>query len=97
MRYRYRAYYEYNGPTKGVPLRSQKSPEDIAYALERVRYELPHYLEDREARASAVTEDGRADSVIVTIETTDDAAAVSAAMIRCLDGLDLYGDDLGNA
>ena len=43
--FQYRAYYAYNGPSKGEPFRSQLSTEEVEDALNLFSQHLDHYLE----------------------------------------------------
>lgn len=89
---RYRIYYQYDGPTKGDPFRSLKSADEVAYALQRVPQELPHFLEDREARITSQPESET--SIVLGVETTETEASLIRALERCIGGLDLYGSKL---
>ncbi len=92
-RHQYRIYYQFEGPSKGNPLRSLKSADEVAWALERMPQELGHFLEDRNARISSEPESDT--SIVVTVETTEPDADFVKALERCISGLDLYGSKLG--
>ncbi len=91
-RYRYLIYYQFDGPSNAAPSRSLKSADEIADALERMPQELPHFLEDRDARVTSKPESDN--SIIVTVETIEPDAHFIKALERCIGGLDLYGKRL---
>lgn len=90
--HRYKVYYEFNGPTKADPLRTEKNKEQIADALDRVCFELSVYLDDQGARLSASPDSQNA--IILTIETTQPDQVVTLSMKWCLNGLDLFATKL---
>lgn len=91
-RHRYKVYYEFNGPTKSDPLRTEKNKEQIAEALDRVRFELSVYLDDEGARIS--TSPDSPNAIILTVETTEPDQRVTLSMKHCLNGLDLFATKL---
>jgi hypothetical protein len=44
-RFTYRAYYEFNGPSRADPFRSEKSAAEVIEALSRFPLELEHFLD----------------------------------------------------
>ncbi|MGE0559372.1 MAG: hypothetical protein AB7E73_13765 [Burkholderiales bacterium] len=92
MTYRYRVYYEFNGPTKADPLRTQKNQKQIADALDRVSFELPVYFDDDEAKITTIPESTNA--IVLTVETTQTDELFSQALTKRLRGLDLFASKL---
>lgn len=90
--HRYRVYYEFNGPTKADPLRSEKNNEQIVDALERVDFELSVYLGDDSAKITTSRDGER--GIILTVETTQSDVVLARAMHVCLHGLDLVATKL---
>lgn len=90
--YRYRVYYEFNGPTKADPFRTQKNEEQIADALDRVSFELSVYLDDDDAKITTSPEAKNA--IVLTVETTRSDDSFSQALTKCLRGLDLFASKL---
>jgi hypothetical protein len=92
-RYKYRAYYKFDGPSRAEPFRSEKSPQEIAEALSRFPVELDHYI-DGGATVEVPNLQPDANSSHVTVVSEADRMAIDEAVKRCLNALDLYGDPL---
>lgn len=92
-RFKYRAFYKFDGPSRAAPFRSEKSAQEIAEALSRFPLELEHYI-DGESRVEVPNPQPDSSSSHVTIVTESDRQAINEAVKRCLNGLDLYGDPL---
>jgi len=88
-RFSYRAYYQFTGPSRDDPFRSEKTEEDVGKAISRFPLELEHFLEQ-----GSVVEvpQGVSDfnSSFVTVVTDASEAQVDEAVKRCLNGLDLF-------
>jgi hypothetical protein len=91
--FQYRAYYAYNGPSKGAPFRSQLTTEEVEDALSLFSQQLDHYLEPGAVvRADEFTPGAR--ERVFSVETAGDRAATNEAVARCLSSFDLYADPL---
>ena len=90
--YRYRVYYEFNGPTKSDPFQTLKDEEQIADALDRVSSELSVYLDDDDAKITTSPE-GR-NAIVLTVETTRTDDLFLRSLTKCLRGLDLFASKL---
>lgn len=91
-RFRYRVFYEFNGPTKSDLFRTEKDKDQIAEALDRVSFELSVYLDDRDARITT-SPDGE-NAITLNVETTQADDSFTRALTNCLKGLDLFGKKL---
>jgi hypothetical protein len=90
--HRYKVYYEFNGPTKGEPLRTEKTTDQVTDALGNVSFELSVYLADDSAKIST-SPDGP-NAIMLTVDTTQPDDVFLLAMKMCLKGLDLYAKKL---
>ena len=91
-RLQYRVYYKFLGRSRAAPFNEQKSPDDIEFALSRVKPELETFLDDESATISVQPE--LPSAIIVMLETSRPEEAAIHALKRCLSGLDLLGDRL---
>lgn len=92
MIHRYRVYYEFNGPTKADPMRTEKNEEQISDALDRVGFELSVYLDDDGAKITT-SPTGR-NAIKLTVETTKAEDVFSQSLKKCLTGLDLFASQM---
>ncbi len=89
-RFAYRAYYQYDGPTKANPFRTEKTAEEVANALQRFPTELEYRLP--EGAKLEIPEQDNANYSVIVVVTPADRAATSNAVESCLIELELYGD-----
>lgn len=84
--FRYKPYYQYNGPTHSDPLREELSPDE---AEERIRCffeEIEHYFEEN----ISVKREGEIVSITGEIKQNDCDEVVK----KCLNSLDLFADKI---
>lgn len=92
-RFTYRAYYQYNGPSRADPLRKEKSAEEVERALTLFPLDLEHYL----SQGSTVETPHRQTdpcSSYVTVVTLGDEPQVDEVVKRCLGTLDLFAEKI---
>jgi hypothetical protein len=87
--YRYEVYYHYDGPTHSQPFVELKTDLQVREALSNFEHELPHYLNDLEAQISSEDIKGKTDRKNVILKTSEDDDSVEAAVVKCLQSLDL--------
>lgn len=92
--FRYRGYYEFNGPTPGAPLRTLKSIDEIADALDGFARDLCYFLEDRDAQIVEDAASRTPNAVELVVSTTHSREETDKCVARCLASFDLYGDRL---
>lgn len=87
--YKYKPYYQYNGPTLGEPLKEKLSEEDQERNLRLICDDIKNaFADDDEA---VVTEDSDG---IISITTSIARKECDDIVAGCLTGLDLYGHKL---
>jgi hypothetical protein len=95
-RFTYRAYYEFNGPSRDDPFRSEKTTDEAAEALSRFPLELEHFVESGSiVEVPLSTRDSN--SSFVTVVTPANEAQVDEAVKRCLNGLDLFAQKISGS
>jgi hypothetical protein len=92
-RYMYRVYYLYNGPSHAAPFRSEKSAQEVAFALSRFPIELEQFM-DTGMEISVSPDLHDSSSSYVTVVTFADESQVDAVVQKCLNGLDLVAEKL---
>lgn len=94
--HRYRAYYEFDGPTSSLPNRAPKSEADVRCALETLVDQLNHaFGDDADVEVGPIEPDAKMrPSRLFVIVTLMPASASHEVVATCLDALDLYGDAL---
>lgn len=90
--FKYKVYYEYDGPSKAAPLRQKKNQDEIDEALERVEFELSIFLDDDNSSISVTPESPT--SLILEVATSKREEIFNMALTKCLGGLDLCGEKL---
>ncbi|KVP77451.1 hypothetical protein [Burkholderia ubonensis] len=93
--FRYRAYYDYAGPSKSAPFRNELTVEKIEDALSSFPQHLDHYL-DTDAVVQAGEYRSGTRERMFTVVTAGDRTATSEAVARCLSSFDLYGEPMHN-
>lgn len=94
-KFTYRVYYKYNGPSHSDPLRTPKDSNEIAEALRVFPSELPHYFSsDHDATVFSEQTNKETNSIIVVVGTVLDEENTDEGVIKCLNGLDLFGEKL---
>lgn len=94
MDYRYRIFYRWDGKTYRDPFATEKTPEEVAYALERAPREMLHRLDDRDAAVTTEPIPGEPHALHVVVHTKEDRSAVTRALEVTLSDWRLYGDIL---
>jgi hypothetical protein len=92
--FRFGVLYEHNGPTLSEPFRQRKSAEQVANAIERFVPELPRYFAAANAIITAEDSVSGKYPLVVCICCEWPEWKVVEAVKRCLNGLDLYGEQL---
>ncbi|MBB1636088.1 hypothetical protein [Cupriavidus sp. UME77] len=91
-RFAYRAYYQYDGPTKANPYRTEKTADGVVDAIQRFPMELEYLLPEGARIEIQQHEDPKSSRIVVV--TPADRVTTNATVERCLMGLDLYGERL---
>ncbi len=86
--FNYRIYYEYDDSSKAEPASQPKNEDEIKFALERVEFELPVFLEDDKSEISVTPNDST--SIFLKVSTPKIEADLHKALNKCMKGLDLH-------
>ncbi|CAN7790376.1 hypothetical protein LJR034_009051 [Caballeronia sp. LjRoot34] len=91
QRFQYRAYYEYNGPSRVSPFRTELSADEVDDTLSLFPQHLEHYLKPTAiVDASDYCPGSR--SRLFSIVTGRSHEATNGAVASCLNRFDLYAD-----
>ena len=92
--YRFRIYYEWQGPSHSDPFATEKTQPEVYTALCNVTNEFGHRLADRDSvvTASQLTEESK--EVEVSADTTDSREQVIRAMETTLKDWRLFAEIL---
>ena len=91
--FKYRIYYEWQGRTKSDPFAVEKSPDEIANALERAPSEFRVRLSDPDATVKSVP-GANLKEIILFITTAENEDGVNLALVPTLQDWRLFGDKL---
>jgi hypothetical protein len=83
--FKYKPYYQYNGPTKSDPLREELSPEEAENRIKCFFEEIKNYFKDDSV---AIKKEGDLVSITGKINQMDCDEAVK----KCLNSLDLFAN-----
>ena len=83
--FKYKPFYQYNGPTHSDPLREELSPEDVENHVRRFFEEIENYFEDGSV---VIKKEGDLVSITGEINQMDCDEAVK----KCLNSLDLFAN-----
>lgn len=86
--FKYRPYYQYNGPTRSQPFREELSDDEVQRNLDRFFNEVGSYFDNVEAQI-----DLPGDGVVeITAQATQ--ADCDERVKRCLNSLDLFAQKI---
>lgn len=90
--HKYRIYYEWQGKTPSDPFAREKTPDEVADALERAPTEFRVRLD---AGASVEAEAGASSSeIVLTVSTSGTEEDVTRALVPTLQDWHLFGTKL---
>lgn len=92
--YRYRIYYEWQGPSKSDIFAEEKTPEEVERAFERLPTEFGHRLWDQEASIEVNQVAGKSSEVILLVSTLATEEEVKNALLPTLQDWRLFGSRL---
>jgi hypothetical protein len=96
-RYRFRIYYEWQGPTVSDIFAEEKTPDEIERAFERFPTEVGYRISDQGATLEACPVEGRPNEIILVILTSVSEVDVMKALIPTLQDWRLFGEKLAEA
>lgn len=85
--YKYRPYYQFNGPTASNPFREEKTPEEVEQSLEFFYSELTNHFGDIPHQVHKF--DG-----IVSVTADIPEEKCDSLVANCLNDNDLYADKI---
>ena len=89
--YRYRIYYEWQGPSASDIFAEEKSATDLEWAFETLPTELEMRLADTDAVAQTQSVNGKPNEVILTVSTSSTEDQFKAALVATLKDWRLFG------
>lgn len=93
QRFRYRAYYEYGGPSHASPFRTELTGDELDDALSSFPQHLQHYLEPT-ATIEADRYQPGSRSRVFSVVTGRTREITNGAVAKCLNTFDLFADVL---
>jgi len=87
--FKYRPYYQYDGPTHSDPFREELSPEGADDRVESFFLEIEQYFDEE---CTNLKQEG--DLVLITSENNENECDESVK--RCLNSLDLFANKVRN-
>lgn len=86
--FKYKPYYDYNGPSRADPFRDRLDEEEASKNIARFFEEIGYYFEDGQATF------GRSDEGVLIITTDLSGPDCDERVKRCLNGLDLFASKM---
>jgi|GEM_PF-3005245 len=92
--YKFEIYYEYTGPSPLNLFKQKKDAREIQDALCDFESGLPHYVPPFDILVFSEKIDNQEERKLVTIKTEADYENVKRAVTKCLQDLDLFGNEI---
>ncbi len=93
MHKQYRIFYDFNGMTRGAPLHTKLSTDQVITNILRLPIELRSMLGDENATTSISTLSSKKGEGLLTIQTKDTESDMVKMLEHALSGLSLFGQE----